>query len=249
VLVVNQSGANAQSVAEHTVGMMLALTKKIPQTDRSLRTERGASREKFKGWNAHGRTLGIVGLGNVGRRVAHICGLGLQMRVLAYDPYLSADEMKARGATKVDLATLLAESRFLSLHCPYDDQTRGMIGAAELAALQPGSYVITTARGGIVDEQALADALRSGHLGGAGVDVWVDEPPPLSHPLLAMDNVLATYHTAGITHDSRDIMARWNAEQVAGILRGERPPRLVNPAAWELFVERFERVFGFRPGA
>jgi len=249
VLVVNQSGANAQAVAEHAVGMMLGLTKKIPQTDRSLRTERGTPRESFKGWNAHKRTVGIVGLGNVGRRVARICGQGLEMRVLAYDPYLSAEEVKARGATKVDFATLLAESRFLTLHCPYNDETKNMIGAAQLAALPAGAFVITTARGGVVDEQALADALRSGHIAGAGVDVWMEEPPPLDHPLLAMDNVLATYHTAGITHDSRDIMAQWNAEQVCGILNGERPPRLINPEAWEKFIPRFERVFGFKPGS
>jgi D-3-phosphoglycerate dehydrogenase len=247
VLVVNQSGANAQSVAEHTVGMMLALTKKIPQTDHYLRAVRGGSREAFKGWNAQGRTVGIVGIGNVGRRVARICGLGLQMRVLAYDPYLSAEEVEARGATKVDLATLLAESRFLSLHCPYNDETYGMIAAAQLAALPAGAYVITTARGGIVDESALAAALTSGHLGGAGVDVWMDEPPPLDHPLLSFDNVIATWHTAGITHDARSIMAQWNAEQVVGILRGERPPRLINPQAWDHYTARFARVFGFRP--
>jgi D-3-phosphoglycerate dehydrogenase len=236
-------------VAEHAVAMMLALSKKIPQTDRSLRTERGVSREVFKGWNAHGRTVGIVGIGNVGRRVARICGAGLQMRVLACDPYLSAADVAARGATKVDLPTLLAESRFLTIHCPYNDETRGMIGEAALAALPEGAIVVTTARGGIVDEQALAAALRSGHLGGAGVDVWIEEPPPLAHPLLAMDNVLATYHTAGITYDSRINMATWNAEQVVGILRGERPPRLINPEAWPRYVERFERVFGFRPAA
>jgi D-3-phosphoglycerate dehydrogenase / 2-oxoglutarate reductase len=213
-----------------------------------LHREKRIPREQFKGWNARGRTLGIIGLGNVGSRVARICGLGLQMRVLAYDPYLSAEEIKARGASKVDLATLLAESRFVSVHCPYNDETRGMLGTSALAALPRGAFVVTTARGGIVDEQALADALSSGHLGGAGIDVWVDEPPPLKHPLLALDNVLATYHTAGITEDSRTNMAEWNAEQVVGILRGERPPRLINPEAWERYVPRFERVFGFRPG-
>jgi len=108
--------------------------------------------------------------------------------------------------------------------------------------------VITTARGGIVDEDALAAALKGGHIAGAGVDVWVVEPPPLAHPLLAFDNVIATFHTAGVTHDSRRNMAEWNAEQIAGILRGERPPRLVNPRAWERYLPRFERIFGFRPG-
>ncbi len=248
VLVVNQAGGNADAVAEHAVGMMLSLTKNIPQTDRSLRTERGVARETFKGWNAKGRTIGLVGLGEVGSRVARICGMGLQMRVLACDPYLNAEQCQARGATKVDLTTLLAESRFLSIHCPYDDQTRGMIGSRELNAMQAGAYVITTARGGIVDEGALAAALKAGHIAGAGVDVWIDEPPPLTHPLLAFDNLIATYHTAGVTHDSRHNMADWNAQQVAGILRGARPPRLINPDAWERFTQRFERIFGFRPG-
>ena len=247
VLVVNQSGGNADAVAEHTVAMMLSLTKNIPQTDRSVRAGKRAPRESFKGWNARGRTVGVVGIGNVGSRVARICGLGLQMKVLACDPYLTAEQVQARGATKVDLATLLAESRFVSIHCPYDDETRNMIGARELNAMQAGSYLITTARGGIVDENALAKALELKHIAGAGVDVWIDEPPPLSHPLLAFDNLIATYHTAGITHDSRNNMADWNAQQLAGILRGERPPRLINPDAWERFAQRFERIFGLRP--
>jgi D-3-phosphoglycerate dehydrogenase len=248
VLVVNQAGANADAVAEHAVAMMLSLTKNIPQTDRSLRTVRSVDREVFKGWNARSRTVGLVGIGQVGSRVARICGKGLEMKVLACDPYLTAEEVEARGATKVDLATLLAESRFLSIHCPLNDETRGMIGQRELGALPAGAYVITTARGGIIDEEALAGALESGHVAGAGIDVWVVEPPPLSHPLLKFDNLIATYHTAGVTHDSRHQMAEWNAEQVAGILRGERPPRLINPAAWTLYAQRFERVFSFRPG-
>jgi D-3-phosphoglycerate dehydrogenase len=246
VLVVNQSGGNADAVAEHAVGMMLSLTKNIPQTDRSLRTERGIPREQFKGSNAKGRTVGLFGLGEVGSRVARICGLGLQMRVIACDPYLTAEQCQARGATKVDKAMLLKESRFISMHCPYNDETRGMISTRELAALQPGAIVITTARGGVVDEEALAAALKSGHLGGAGVDVWNDEPPPLTHPLLGFVNVIATNHTAGVTHDSRINMAEWNAAQVAQILRGERPPRLINPDAWDGFCKRYERVFGSR---
>ena len=248
VLILNQTGANADAVAEHAVAMMLSLTKKIPQTDRSLRTERGVSREVFKGWTARRRTLGLIGIGNVGTRVARICGKGLEMRVIAYDPYVSADECEARGATKVDLETLLRESRFLSIHCPLNDETSNMIGKSELAAMAPGSYVIATARGGIVSEEALEDALKSGHIAGAGLDVWVEDPPPLTHPLLKFDNVIATYHTAGVTHDSRSAMAEWNAEQVAGVLRGERPPRLVNPEAWDKYVQRFERIFGYQPG-
>ena len=247
VLVVNQSGANADAVAEHAVAMLLSLTKNIPQTDRSLRTVRGIDREVFKGWNAHRRTIGLVGIGEVGRRVARICGQGLGMRVLAYDPYVTKEQCETRGATKVDLDTLLSESRFVSIHCPLNDETRGMIGSRELAAMPAGGYVITTARGGIIDEDALEKTLASGHIAGAGIDVWVQEPPPLSHPLLKFDQVIATYHTAGVTYDSRRNMAEWNAEQVVGILRGTRPPRLINPDAWPLYVQRFERIFGFRP--
>jgi D-3-phosphoglycerate dehydrogenase len=247
VLVVNQSGANADAVAEHALAMMLSLAKNIPQTDRSLRSARGVPREDFKGWNTRGRTLGVIGIGNTGRRLARLCSLGLQMKVLACDPYLTAEEIRERGATKVDLATLLAQSRFVSIHCPYNDETRNLIGGRELTAMQPGSYLVTTARGGIVDESALAAAIRSGHIAGAGVDVWNEEPPPASHPLLALDNVIATHHTAGITHDSRDNMRDWNAGQVLGILRGERPPRLVNPDAWPRFARRFEGIFGTSP--
>ena len=247
VLVVNQTGANADAVSEHAVAMMLSLTKNIPQTDRAVRAGNSQKREAFKGWNANKRTLGLVGIGNVGRRVARIAGLGLQMKVLAYDPYLSAEEIAARGATKVDLHTLLKESRFVSLHCPYDKDTHDLISTKELAMMQPGSYVITTARGGILNEQAIEAALKSGYIAGLGIDVWVDEPPPADHPLLKMHNVIATQHTAGITHDSRINMAQWNADQVAQILRGEKPPRLINPEAWDKFAVKYERIFGVKP--
>jgi len=244
VLVVNQSGGNADAVAEHAVCMMLSLTKNVPQTDRAVRAGGREARESFKGWNAHGRTVGVVGIGNIGSRVARICGPGLQMKVLACDPYVSAEEVRKRGATKVELPQLLAESRFVTVHCPYNDETKNLIGARELAMMQPGAILINTARGGIVDETALADAMKSGRIGAAGLDVWVEEPPPLSHPLLAFNNLIATYHTAGITHDSRINMAVMNAEQIAGILRGERPPRLINPDAWPKFAQRYEKIFG-----
>jgi D-3-phosphoglycerate dehydrogenase len=247
ILVVNQSGANAEAVAEHVVAMMLSLGKNIPQTDRSLRTERGVERERFKGRNAQGRTVGIIGLGEVGRRVARICGRGLEMRVLAYDPYIAVAAFQEREAEAAALDDLLAQADYVTIHCPYNAETKGMIGGRELALMRPEAYLITTARGGIVDEEALADALEAGQIAGAGVDVWDVEPPPLNHRLLTFDNVIATYHTAGVTVDSRQTMAQWNAEQLVQTLRGERPPRLINPAAWTSFARRFERAFGFRP--
>jgi D-3-phosphoglycerate dehydrogenase / 2-oxoglutarate reductase len=247
VIVVNQSGANAQAVAEHVIAMMLALTKNIIQTDRSLRRERGVDREQFKGRNAHGRTIGIIGIGNVGRRVAYICGKGLDMRVLAYDPYLSGADIAARGATPATLDDLLAQSDFVTVHCPYNAETRSMLAERELGLMQPDAYLITTARGGIVDEAALAEALANRTIAGAGVDVWVVEPPPLDHNLLDFDNVIATYHTAGVTSDSRQMMAAWNAEQIVQIFQGKRPPRLINPDAWPLYAERFQQAFGLQP--
>lgn len=247
VLVVNQSGANAEAVAEHAVGMLLSLTKNIPQTDRSLRTERGIPREIFKGRNAQGRTIGIIGLGNVGWRVARICGQGLEMRILAYDPYLSAAECQERGATQVSLDALLAQSDFVTVHCPLDKTTRGLIGRRELALMRPESYLLNTARGGIVDEAALVDALEAKQLAGAGIDVWEVEPPPLQHKLLTFDNIIATYHTAGVTVDSRHAMAQWNADQLVDIFQGKRPPRLINPQAWERYTERFAKIFGWQP--
>jgi D-3-phosphoglycerate dehydrogenase / 2-oxoglutarate reductase len=247
VLVVNQSGANAQAVAEHVVAMMLSLSKNIPQTDRSLRTERGIDRERFKGRNAHRRTIGIIGLGEVGCRVAHMCGRGLEMQVLAYDPYITGSDFQAREAMAVTLDELLAQSDYVTIHCPYNAETKGMIGRRELALMQPEAYLITTARGGIVDEEALADALEAGGIAGAGIDVWSVEPPPLDHRLLTFDNVIATYHTAGVTVDSRHAMAQWNADQLVQIFRGERPPRLINPEALAKFSQRFEQAFGFRP--
>ena len=121
-----------------------------------------------------------------------------------------------------------------------------MIGGAQLAAMEKGAYVITTARGGVLNEDAIEAALASGHIAGLGIDVWMEEPPPVTHPLLKRNNVIATWHTAGITHDSRINMSQWNADQVAQILRGERPPRLINPEAWDAFAKKYERVFGMQ---
>jgi len=248
VLVVNQTGANAEAVAEHAVGMLLALTKKMVETDRSLRKERGVNRETFKGWNAQGKTVGLIGLGNTGRRVARICSKGLDMKILATDPYIEAADFEERGAKAVGLDELMAKSDFVSVHCPFNQETKDMIGAGELALMQPGAFLINCARGGIVNEAALADALEKERIAGVGLDVWDVEPPPLDHPLLNFENLIATYHTAGVTFDSRRNMAAWNAEQIIGTLRGERPPRLINPEAWGKYAARYERVFGKKPG-
>jgi D-3-phosphoglycerate dehydrogenase len=248
VIVVNQSGGNAQSVAEHALAMLITLSKRIIQADRVLRRESNINRNALMGAEVQGKTIGIVGLGNVGRRIAALCKGLLAMNVLAYDPYLSATEMTERGGEKVTLEELLRRSDFVSISCPLTKDSRGMIGAREFAAMQPHAYFITTARGFIHDEVALEQALRDKRIAGAGLDVWAKEPPPPDHPLLQFDNVLASPHTAGVTKEARENMAKIAAEQMLDALDGKRPPRLINPEVWPAYVKRFERTFGFAPG-
>src|SRR5438552_9242481 len=247
VLVVNQSGGNARSVAEHALGMLLTLSKRILEADRALRREANVSRNALIGNEAQGKTIGIVGIGNVGRRIAELCKGLLHMKVIAYDPYLTAGEIAARGGEKVELDELMRRSDFVSISCPLNKDNRGMIGARQFALMQPHAYFITTARGFIHDEAALLEALRNRLIGGAGLDVWDKEPPAPDHPLLQFDNVLASPHTAGVTKEARVNMGKIAAEQILDALDGKRPPRIVNPAVWPAYAQRFERAFGFAP--
>jgi D-3-phosphoglycerate dehydrogenase len=247
VLVVNQSGGNANSVAEHALGMLLTLSKRILEADRVLRRERDVNRNALIGNEAQGKTIGIVGLGNVGCRIAELCKGLLHMNVIAYDPYLTAEEMAARGGEKVELDDLLRRSDFVSISCPLTRESRGMIGAREFALMRPHAFFITTARGFIHDEAALEDALRHRRIAGAGLDVWAKEPPPPDHPLLQFDNVLASPHTAGVTREARMNMGKIAAEQLLDALDGKRPPRIINPEVWPAYARRFERTFGFTP--
>lgn len=246
ILVVNQSGTNKEAVAEHALGMMLCVSKRMIQSDRALRRDRLWDRGDFTGRELRGKTLGVVGLGQIGTRTAELCRGLFHMRVLAFDPYLTAEEIAARGAEKVEFADLLAQSDYVSVHCPRSRETLGMFGVAEFAAMKPTAYFVNTARGGIHDEAALADALRRGVIEGAGIDVFVDEPPEMEHPLFGLDNVLLSAHIAGITEEAREAMAAGAAEQWITIFDGRRPPRLVNPEAWPAYAERFEKILGFK---
>lgn len=241
VAVVNQAGGNAASVAEHTFGLMLGVSRRMLECDRRMRREQGFSREDVMGHEIRGKTIGIIGIGHVGTRVAALAQ-AFGMEVLATDPLLEPAEITRRGATPVPLDDLLAASDFVSLHCPRDAGTLRMIDDRALARMKRGAIFISTARGGIHVEAALVAALQSGHLAGAGIDVWDQEPPPLDHPLLQMDNVYATFHTAGVTHEARRNMASIAAQQVLGVLQGQRPPRLINPQVWPAVAERFRRA-------
>jgi D-3-phosphoglycerate dehydrogenase / 2-oxoglutarate reductase len=247
ILVVNQAGGNAESVAEHVLGMMLMLVKRAVDCDRALRAGTLQNRADFTGREAFGKIVGIVGIGNVGRRVAELCGGLLRMQAIAYDPYVDAEETRRRGARKVELDELLRSADFVSINCPLTEETRRMIGAREYALMKPTAYFITTARGFIHDEAALADALREKTIAGAGLDVWDKEPPPADHPLLQFDNVIATAHTAGVTREARANMGKIAAEQVLDALDGKPVARVVNPQVWPAYAERFELTFGFVP--
>src|SRR5215831_17797663 len=247
ILVVNQAGGNREAVAEHALGMLIALSKRIPETNQVMRRKPLVDRVAYMGNDVFGKTIGIIGLGNVGSRLAQLCRGLFAMQVLAYDPYLTAAVCAERGAEKVELGELMQRSDYVSINCPLTAETRGMIGAPQFAQMRQGSYLITTARGHIHDEATLADALRRRQLAGAGLDVWATEPPPCEHPLLKFDNVLVSPHTAGVTRETRFNMGKIAAEQVLDALDGKSVLRKVNPAVWPVYAQRFTRQFGFAP--
>ncbi|TCZ53367.1 NAD(P)-dependent oxidoreductase [Roseicella aquatilis] len=244
VLLVNQAGGNAEGVAEHAVGMMLALLKRMPEAGAAMRAGCAADRSALMGRELRGRTVGLVGIGHVGTRVAEILRLAFSCPVLACDPYLDEATIAARGARKVEMEELLAASDVVSLHCPLTPGSRNLMDAAAFARMKPGAIFVTTARGGIHDEPALHEALRSGHLAGAGLDVWEQEPPPPGHPLLHMPTVIVTQHTAGVTQESRANITRIAALAFADAARGKLPPRIINPAVIPRFAERYAARMG-----
>jgi D-3-phosphoglycerate dehydrogenase / 2-oxoglutarate reductase len=247
VAVVNQSGGNKEAVAEHALAMIMALSKRIVEADRQARTGQAIDRAQYLGRELNGRTLGVIGIGNVGGNLARICKAAFAMRILAYDPLLTAEQVAARGGEKVELDDLLSQADYVSVHCPLTRQSRKMLGPAQFAKMRPDAYFVTTARGFIHDEEALAEALRTKQIAGAGLDVWEDEPPPHNHPLMAFDNVMVSPHVAGSTIEARENMGRIAAEQALAILDGKKPPRLINPEVWPAYRERFASIMGVAP--
>jgi D-3-phosphoglycerate dehydrogenase len=247
VLVCNQTGTNANAVAEHALGLMLSLAKKIAVSDKVMRRGGDLDRFRMRASDLERKTVGIVGLGHIGSRTAQLCKDVIGMNVLAYDPYLDADQMKKKGVTKVDLNELLARSDFVTVHCPRTDETFDMFTIDLFRKMKPSAYFINTARGGIHVEDHLADALEANLIAGAGVDVFVSEPAQPDHRLLSFENVIATPHIAGMTDGAMYNMASAAADQWIAIMRGEVPPRLVNPEAWAAYSERFQKTMGFAP--
>jgi D-3-phosphoglycerate dehydrogenase len=225
MLVVNVPAGNTIAAAEHTIAMLLALARNIPQADASMR--RGVwARNEFVGVEVRGKTLGIIGLGRVGREVGRRAE-GLQMRLLGYDPFLPTGDGATHGIDLVELDQLLSQSDFVSLHIPLTESTRSLMSASRMSNMKRGARLINCARGGIVEEQALFDAVESGHLAGAAVDVFEEEPAP--HSLLARSSkIVVTPHLGASTVEAQVAVAVEVAEQVLAVLAGDSPRYAVN---------------------
>ncbi|HYC89261.1 MAG TPA: phosphoglycerate dehydrogenase [Thermoanaerobaculia bacterium] len=218
ILVINAPTANIMSATEHTMAMLLALCRNIPEAHASVK--RGEwTRSKFMGIELDGKTLGIIGLGRIGTRVTQRAR-GFGMRVIAYDPFIADSVFERVAATRVTLPELLAQADVITVHTPLTEETRGLLGADEIARMKDGVIVLNIARGGIYEEQALADALNRGKIAGAAVDVFVDEPPGKEHPLLNAKNIILSPHIGANTIEAQDRVAVQTAEMVVEALRG-----------------------------
>lgn len=215
-------GANSDSVAELTIGLMLCLARNIPQANQATHA---GEWPRLYGVSLRGKVVGLVGLGAIGRLVARKLS-GFDCSVLAYDPFATPESAAACGAQQVDLPALLTQADFLSLHCPVTEQTRGMVNADFLARMKDGAYLINAARGELVDEAALYQALQSKKLRGAALDVFIDQPPGADHPLLSLPQVIATPHTGAHADDATRSMG-WSALNNLLAVLGGQPP--LNP--------------------
>lgn len=219
--------ANYRSVAEHVFALLLAVRRRLLAADRMVRDDDFGARRGLLGEELHGSTLGVVGLGRIGRCVASIASAGFGMRVLGYDPYLSTgdlEDLEDLGVEAVDdLPGLLRRSDAVTVHTPLNDETRGLIGETELALLPGHAVVVQTSRGGVVDEAALHRALSAGAIAGAGIDVFSSEPPPVGDPLAAADNVVLSPHSAALTSQALRRMGLDAARGVLDVLDGVDP--------------------------
>jgi D-3-phosphoglycerate dehydrogenase len=215
VIVMNTPFGNSITTAEHAISLMMALARQIPEADRSTQAGKW-EKSRFMGVELYAKTLGIIGCGNIGSIVADRA-IGLKMKVVAYDPFLSPERAMELGVEKVELDELLRRADFITLHTPLTDKTRNIIDAAALAKTRKGVRIVNCARGGLVDEKALAAALRSGHVAGAAFDVFEVEPPKDS-PLFGLSNVICTPHLGAATSEAQENVALQVAEQMADYL-------------------------------
>jgi glyoxylate reductase len=233
ILVCNTPGTLTETTADQAWALLMAAARRVAEADRFVR--RGVWKKYepalLLGADVHGATLGIVGLGAIGSAIARR-GTGFGMTILYTGRSRKPDVEAALGVEYRSLDDLLRESDFVSISCALTPETRGLIGARELALMKPSAILVNTARGPIVDQRALAAALQAGALAAAGIDVYETEPMPANDPLMACENAVLAPHLGSATHPTRSHMSRVAAENIVAALRGERPRHLVNPDAW-----------------
>lgn len=245
VAVVNAAGSNAVPVSEHAIGLLLSVSRKIAQLDRRAHREsRGLHYLDVGEFPPvlHGGTLGLIGLGAIGRRVAAIATAGFGMTAIAYDPFADKERARELGVELTGtLEELLERADAVSMHLPLTDETHHLISGRELALMKPGAFLVNTSRGGTVDTDALVAALRSGHLGGAGLDVTDPEPLPHDHPIFALDNVVLTPHHGGTSPTAITDAHALAARSVIDARHGVTPTTLVNRDVWPAYLARLEK--------
>jgi D-3-phosphoglycerate dehydrogenase len=233
IAVVITPTANYNAVAEHALHLMLCVSRKAVLADNIVRRGDFSARLDLMGFELRGKTLGLVGLGRVGVRLAEICAAAFGMTVLVFDPYVDAQRYNGPAKLCASLDDLLPQADILSLHAPATEATRNMINAERIAAMKPGAVLVNTARGVLVDEPALADALTRGHLAGAGLDVFVEEPPAADSPIANAPNTVFSPHVASSTREAINQMAEESAQGLVDVLEGKRPAGIYNPAIYD----------------
>src|SRR5690606_9405280 len=228
IIVENAPSGNAVTTAEHALCLLMSLARHIPQATASMKSGKW-EKSKFSGTEIMGKTLGVIGLGNIGRIVADRAR-GLKMKVVGYDPFIGRDAAARLGVELLELDELLSRSDFITIHTPMTAETRGLIGAEALAKMKKGALLVNAARGGIVDESALLASLESGHLGGAALDVFVEEPAPAGSPLVAHPRLICTPHLGASTEEAQEKVAIEVAEQIVAFAERGEVKNAVNAA-------------------
>jgi len=226
VVVMNTPGQNSNAAAELAVGMLFALSRHVTRGTAGLKSGKW-EKKKLRGRELKGKTLGVIGLGNIGAIVAEL-GRGIKMKVLGYDPYLSADQIKARGAEPVSFDEMLPRADYVTIHVPRTEETANLFNAETINQMKDGAYLINCARGGLVDEEALCDALEAGKLAGAALDVFQTEPPAENHRLLFRDELVCTPHLGASTEEAQINVAVAAAEQIIKFLQKGEAVNAVN---------------------
>ncbi|MBW1699043.1 MAG: hydroxyacid dehydrogenase [Deltaproteobacteria bacterium] len=222
--------ANSTSVAEFTIGSILSLSKKAFLSNLALKAGTYTGFKQVTGVDIWGKTIGVIGIGRIGSEVARMCRLAFHMRVLAYDPYVTDAYIRSVGAQRAEaLKELLTNSDFVSIHCPLTSETKDLIAENEMKLMKETAFLINTARGGIVNEPALLEALNAGRIQAAALDVLVEEPPASDHPLLNHERAIITPHIAANSDEAMSRMAVMAAEEILRVLNGEKPMNPVNP--------------------